>query len=204
MSDKCESNITMQVTLKQVYRAGSIFVALLLVANIGFGSAYGYGNRAGVRKVVTQEVSPAGEVLGAAVQQYQFVADIRRGERSDNVRALQERLRRESFFTFHTSTGYFGSITESALRSYQEANGLPVTGVLNAATRAQLNSTQDPIVHVVVKEEEPDPFASLMARVAAILESISTGRDSGELSRKEADEATSQLGQIIKAFQQVF
>jgi len=30
------------------------------------------------------------------------------------------------------------------------------------------------------------------------------GCDSGELSRKEADEATSQLGQIIKAFQQVF
>ena len=31
-------------------------------------------------------------------------------------------------------TGYFGNITEQAVRSFQEFAGLPVTGVVNAET----------------------------------------------------------------------
>lgn len=62
------------------------------------------------------------------------------GMRSEEVRLLQERLRAEGFFTFHTSTGYFGPITLAAAKAYQVAKGIPfITGFVGPLTRAELN-----------------------------------------------------------------
>ena len=36
------------------------------------------------------------------------------------------------------STGYFGPVTQAALREYQEEADIPVTGVYDAATRAKM------------------------------------------------------------------
>lgn len=59
-----------------------------------------------------------------------IVRDIRVGDsdsklnKGNIVRSMQEYLRSEGYFTYPTSTGYFGSITESALKNWQKANNI--------------------------------------------------------------------------------
>ncbi len=79
----------------------------------------------------------AGQVLGAAT--YAFNSDLAQGTSGDAVRELQERLRALGFFTFPTSTGFFGPITLAAVKAFQTANGIPATGFVGPLTRAALN-----------------------------------------------------------------
>ena len=77
--------------------------------------------------------------MGAST--YAFNSDLKLGMSGEDVRQLQERLRAEGFFTFHTSTGYFGPITLAAVKAYQTAHpeiGF-VTGYVGTLTRAILN-----------------------------------------------------------------
>ena len=62
-----------------------------------------------------------------------------RGDKNDTVMAAQERLKELGYFT-GTATGYFGTVTQSAIRAFQKANGLTVTGTLNKETQSKLNS----------------------------------------------------------------
>ena len=57
----------------------------------------------------------------------------------DAVKQLQERLRAEGFFTYATSTGYFGPITFAAVQAYQTKHGIPSTGFVGPLTIAELN-----------------------------------------------------------------
>ena len=79
----------------------------------------------------------AGQVLGAS--SFKFDVSLKKGHKSDAVRELQERLRTEGFFTYATSTGYFGSITLSAVKAYQKTHNIPQTGFVGPMTRAELN-----------------------------------------------------------------
>jgi peptidoglycan hydrolase-like protein with peptidoglycan-binding domain len=84
-------------------------------------------------------VDTEGQVLGAST--YVFNSDLSLGMSGDAVKELQERLRAEGFFTFPTSTGYFGPITLAAVKAYQTAHpeiGY-VTGYVGPLTRAILN-----------------------------------------------------------------
>jgi len=58
---------------------------------------------------------------------------------SEEVRALQNVLAREGFFS-GSATGYFGPMTESAVKNFQRARGLEALGVVGVQTRAALNS----------------------------------------------------------------
>lgn len=81
----------------------------------------------------------AGLVLGEST--FAFNSNLSLGMNSNEVVELQERLRAEGFFTFHTSTGYFGPITLAAVKAYQTAHpeiGY-VTGYVGPLTRAVLN-----------------------------------------------------------------
>lgn len=80
-----------------------------------------------------------GQVLGAST--FAFNTDLSLGMSGNDVKELQERLRAEGFFTFETSTGYFGEITLAAVKAYQTAHpeiGY-VTGFVGPLTRAILN-----------------------------------------------------------------
>lgn len=70
---------------------------------------------------------------------YVFVIDLREGMEGDAIRELQKRLKDEGFFTYYTTTNYFGPITKLALERYQSANNIAPTGVLSYETRALLN-----------------------------------------------------------------
>ena len=109
-------------------------------------AAFGYGggsSRAGNNFVrpITPAVTPVtpvvGKVLGAS--DFKFTSHLSQGTSHDAVKQLQERLRAEGHFTFHTSTGFFGPITLAAVKAYQTAHGIPATGFVGPLTIAELN-----------------------------------------------------------------
>lgn len=59
------------------------------------------------------------------------------GDYSWNICRIQDRLRALGLLDFE-STGYFGELTFTALRRFQQSLGLPVTGVADYGTQKQL------------------------------------------------------------------
>lgn len=125
-------------------KISAIGVLAFVVAFSGVSSvsaAVGYGGSGGSsgsrRVVVAPVVAPAGKVLGAST--FAFTSHLRKGASSDAVKQLQERLRAEGFFTYATSTGYFGPITFAAVQAYQTKHGIPSTGFVGPLTIAELN-----------------------------------------------------------------
>lgn len=60
------------------------------------------------------------------------------GSKNQNVVALQNRLKTLGYFKFHTSTGYYGPITEHAVKRYQRAKGLRPDGIAGPLTKKSL------------------------------------------------------------------
>ena len=77
----------------------------------------------------------------AKALEYRFTSDINFGDQSYDVTKLQDRLRKEGFFT-QTSTGYYGPVTAEAVLAYQKAHGI-LTGngkTVGPLTRAAFNA----------------------------------------------------------------
>ena len=72
-------------------------------------------------------------------QCYRFYSNLTLGSNGRDVVALQALLKLRGHST--NSDGYFGSVTRSAVMSYQRNNGIPSTGYVGALTRASLNSS---------------------------------------------------------------
>ena len=101
-----------------------------------------------------EDESPAGNVRGA--QTSQFLSDLSQGMESEDVRALQEYLRSLGFFTFPTSTGYFGPMTLQAVQAFQRHHSLPETGYVGPLTREKLHlgmpqGVKKPVVLALLK-----------------------------------------------------
>lgn len=62
------------------------------------------------------------------------------GDSGDTVVALQTRLKELKYFS-GTCTGYYGTVTQSAVNAFQAANGLTVDGKVGKNTREKLNSS---------------------------------------------------------------
>ncbi len=77
------------------------------------------------------------QVLGATT--FHFVSDLGLGSTGVEVVELQARLALINYFN-GPITGYYGPKTRAAVMKLQRNNDLPQTGVLDAATRALLNS----------------------------------------------------------------
>jgi peptidoglycan endopeptidase LytE len=63
------------------------------------------------------------------------------GMSSPQVKELQQLLKEKGFFTYPTITGYFGTITEQAVKAFQASVHLPVTGIVDDTTYAKLKGT---------------------------------------------------------------
>lgn len=78
--------------------------------------------------------------VGASAQGYAFNTNLTVGSRGADVTALQNALAAAGYFTA-TPTGYFGSVTKSAVMAFQRANSIsPVSGYFGPLTRAVMNS----------------------------------------------------------------
>ena len=60
------------------------------------------------------------------------------GSRGDSVKQLQQAIMKAGFTVVGGADGIFGVLTATALKSYQNANGLETTGVVDDATAAAL------------------------------------------------------------------
>ena len=63
--------------------------------------------------------------------------EFKNGDESEDVTTIQEKLAELKYFGVET-TGYYGDYTEEAIKSFQLANGLEATGVVDEATYAVL------------------------------------------------------------------
>ncbi len=68
--------------------------------------------------------------------------ELRKNMRDGEVAKLQEELAKEGLFKV-TATGFFGDLTEKAVKEFQKNHGLPQTGMVDAATKAELNGQAD-------------------------------------------------------------
>ncbi|MEK7575232.1 MAG: peptidoglycan-binding protein [Patescibacteria group bacterium] len=88
--------------------------------------------------VPVPEHPPETEQGVAAGAAYIFARDLSEGDTGEAVRQLQMKLKTFGHFTSYI-TDYFGPITRTAVIRYQNANGLPATGMVGTATRDLLN-----------------------------------------------------------------
>ncbi len=66
---------------------------------------------------------------------------LRVGMNHGDVIELQEALQSKGYFTFDRATGYYGSITEEAVRKFQAAHGLTVDGIAGPQTFAAMQAS---------------------------------------------------------------
>lgn len=83
--------------------------------------------------------TPSTSAPTTSLSVYKFNIPLYRGIRNKDVAELQKILIAKNFLVSEP-TGYFGALTESAVRSYQKANGISQTGTIGPLTRASLNS----------------------------------------------------------------
>ncbi len=125
-----------------VVRTVSVLAAQKKGGNGGGGSSGGSGGStggsAGNSNTTTPKPSSNGSVLGAST--YNFTTDMTIGSTGNDVMELQKRLRALGFFTYPTDTGYFGPLTQAAVKLYQASKGIITTGYVGPLTRGALNS----------------------------------------------------------------
>lgn len=87
------------------------------------------------------QVQSQGQELVAVKLELQFTKTIKRGATGEDVQKLQEFLRSfPDVYPEGVVSGYFGPLTEIAVKRFQEKNGLDPVGVVGPKTRAVLNA----------------------------------------------------------------
>ncbi|UCZ52973.1 peptidoglycan-binding protein [Bacillus shivajii] len=64
---------------------------------------------------------------------------LRQGARGEDVVRLQLYLKKAGFFDHHEATGYYGNVTEKAVRRFQQARGLTIDGLAGPQTLTKVN-----------------------------------------------------------------
>ena len=65
-----------------------------------------------------------------------------RGDEGPDVVVIQQRLEELGYYTYDKITNYFGTITETAVKAFQERNGLVVSGIVGEPTRNAMFSSE--------------------------------------------------------------
>jgi peptidoglycan hydrolase-like protein with peptidoglycan-binding domain len=121
-----------------------------------------------------------GEVLGAAA--YHFTKTLSLRSSGADVSALQQILTDEGFFTGDI-TGYFGAVTQKALKAYQAKYGFEQTGTTGPLTRAQLNKGSVPSTTTTARGSS-SLSATQISAILGLLQSF--GADSATISSVNA------------------
>lgn len=122
------------------------FVAILLTTSVLGVSSFTSGAHA--------TPTASSPLLIATAYTDATLPTLRRGDRGEDVRKLQEILQSNGFLPaagvrlgnprLGGVDGIFGAVTESAIRDLQQRYELPVTGVVNPATWEVLDTRENP------------------------------------------------------------
>jgi peptidoglycan hydrolase-like protein with peptidoglycan-binding domain len=75
------------------------------------------------------------QITAARGEIKELAQDLKLGSQSDEVEEIQELLASDPELFGVTPTGYYGPLTEAAIKKLQDRYGLPVTGIVDEATR---------------------------------------------------------------------
>ncbi|ETP70261.1 hypothetical protein G159_02950 [Planococcus glaciei CHR43] len=98
--------------------------------------------------------------------------DLHSGSKGQAVTELQTKLKKLGYFHV-TPTGYYGSITETAVSQFQRDFGVPATGYTGTLTRNKLEQV-DMMAHVVHGEARGEVYKGKVAVAAVILNRINS------------------------------
>lgn len=118
--------------------------------------------------------SPALPALTSAAPQATFNRGLSVGSTGDEVKNLQTRLLGEGFFKGEV-TGYFGPITQKAVKAFQAKYGISQLGIVGPATRAQLNKVfmaNERSNAAATSQLTPAQISAIMAQINALLEQV--------------------------------
>lgn len=102
-------------------------------------------------KEITFDKNPS---VASAVPRDHFVEILKKGRQDIEVEHLQEVLAADGgLYPEKLITGYFGTLTESALKRFQQKHNLPRTGVTDAATQSKLNQVSQGLTKLSVPED---------------------------------------------------
>ncbi len=114
--------------------------------------------------VSTSTVSQ-GQVLSTST--FNFTRMLSLGLRGSDVKELQNQLTEEGFYN-GLITGYFGSATRLAVKAYQAAHNVRITGIVGSLTMTELNNARAPqIIKISAKKNE-----TLQAQIAGLQEQL--------------------------------
>lgn len=89
----------------------------------------------------TEEVTTPAEETEEETKDEKQPNVYKNGDENDGVTDIQTRLAQLGYFDIEP-TGYFGDYTAQAIMNFQLANGIEVTGIVDEATLAMLNSAE--------------------------------------------------------------
>jgi peptidoglycan hydrolase-like protein with peptidoglycan-binding domain len=107
-----------------------------------------------VAQAASPRATPNAPLLVATAYTDQTLPTLRRSDRGEAVRKLQNILQDNGFLGaanvrlgnpgYGTADGSFGAVTESAIKDLQQRYKLPVTGVVNPTTWEVLDAHENP------------------------------------------------------------
>nr|WP_122011999.1 peptidoglycan-binding protein [Maliibacterium massiliense] len=155
------------------------------------------------------EAAQGRTVENASARKYD-ASTLMMGDVGNNVMAAQTRLRELGFYTESETTGYFGSATQNAVKEFQRANGLEVTGVVDVDAMQDLLADsaidKDAYEARLAEEErlrqEAEAKARAEAEARAKAEAEAKAKAEAEAKAKAEAEAKAKAEQEAAAVQQ--
>ncbi len=109
-----------------------------------------------------------------------FGATLSKGSQGEEVVAVQNSLKKMGYFNYSTATGFYGDITVSAVKRFQEKNKLPANGIVDQGTYDLIQKTA-PEKKMVFKQGALDWFKEaqyiLKRGTNATVTDVETGKE---------------------------
>jgi hypothetical protein len=140
-------------------------------SNLGSSHSGGGGGGGGYTAPVPTVTVPAPATTAG---QSAFTRLLSFGSAGDDVRNLQTRLLGEGLFSGE-ATGYFGPLTQAAVKAYQAKYGIDQLGIVGPATRAQLNKVVTANTGsnaAATSQLTPTQISAIMSQINALLQQV--------------------------------
>ncbi|WP_078429729.1 peptidoglycan-binding protein [Alkalihalobacterium alkalinitrilicum] len=148
------------------------------------------GTKSVVKKAVISSTFATGIVLTAPLVVDAALGDqpLKKGMSHPDVKELQEVLKTKGYFNYHTATGFYGTITEEAVKQFQKTHGIQTTGVANTNTLNILLNTTTQRSATSTQIASATATNSALAQTTGLLRAGSQGQAVTELQEllKEA------------------